>query len=206
MAENRQRGRAVAAGPVRPRPGDALPVHHSCRGRCRRPPAAPTAATPRNPLFLLNNWVDTSPLPRPSNAAVVNAPATLLRRARTCQRLRGPSAEPGGRRLLRAGRRARRGAGAQRLNGVWTHGVWSFPRNVVQSARLWSRRSRQPPHPAWPSRPRGGLLPFIPGDLARRSTRPAHPRTQKSPGRAPYRQQDPSRRGRRRDEGHQENR
>ena len=43
----------------------------------------------RNPLFLLNNWVDTSPLPRPSNAAAVNAQATLLRRARMCQRLRG---------------------------------------------------------------------------------------------------------------------
>jgi uncharacterized membrane protein HdeD (DUF308 family) len=36
-------------------------------------------------FFLLNNWVDTSPLPRPSNATVVNAYATLLARARRCQ-------------------------------------------------------------------------------------------------------------------------
>jgi len=41
-----------------------------------------------HPLFLLNNWVDTSPLPRRSNAAVVNSRVALLRRARTCQRLR----------------------------------------------------------------------------------------------------------------------
>ena len=43
-----------------------------------------------NPLFLLNNWVDTSPLPRPRNAAVVNSHAALLRRVRTCRRLRRP--------------------------------------------------------------------------------------------------------------------
>jgi hypothetical protein len=48
----------------------------------------PNRGNARNPLFLLNNWVDTSPLPRPSNAAAVNARATLLRRARMCQRLR----------------------------------------------------------------------------------------------------------------------
>jgi hypothetical protein len=37
------------------------------------------------PLFLLNNWVDTSPAPRPANASVVNAYDTLLGRARRCQ-------------------------------------------------------------------------------------------------------------------------
>ena len=70
--------------------------------------------------------------------------------------------------------------------GSWTDGVWSFPRNVVQMPCLWSRRSRQPPHRARPSRPRGGLLPFIPGDLARRSTRlrtraPRNPRSSAVP-------------------------
>jgi hypothetical protein len=40
------------------------------------------------PLFLLNNWVDTTPVPRPSNATVVNAYKTLLHRAETCRRLR----------------------------------------------------------------------------------------------------------------------
>jgi hypothetical protein len=44
----------------------------------------PTSA----PLFLLNNWIDTTPVPRPSNAELVNAHATLLRRARTCMRIR----------------------------------------------------------------------------------------------------------------------
>jgi hypothetical protein len=43
----------------------------------------------RNPLFLLNNWVDTSPLPQARNAAVVNDFTNLLRRARTCEQIRG---------------------------------------------------------------------------------------------------------------------
>jgi hypothetical protein len=37
------------------------------------------------PLFLLNNWVDTSPSPRPSNAKVVNAYGALLARAQRCE-------------------------------------------------------------------------------------------------------------------------
>ena len=39
------------------------------------------------PLFLINHWVDTSPAPRPSNAAKVNKPEVLERRierARSC--------------------------------------------------------------------------------------------------------------------------
>jgi hypothetical protein len=36
----------------------------------------------------MNNWVTTDPTPRPSNAAKVNAYATLLARARACRRLR----------------------------------------------------------------------------------------------------------------------
>jgi hypothetical protein len=41
------------------------------------------------PLFLLNHWVNTDPLPRPGHATVVNAYDALLRRARTCARQRG---------------------------------------------------------------------------------------------------------------------
>jgi hypothetical protein len=41
------------------------------------------------PLFLLNHWITTDPLPLPSNAAKVNAYKPLLRRARECGRLRG---------------------------------------------------------------------------------------------------------------------
>jgi hypothetical protein len=40
------------------------------------------------PLFLVNHWIDTSPAPRPSNAAKVNAREPLLRRARECSELR----------------------------------------------------------------------------------------------------------------------
>ena len=49
----------------------------------------PNRGTSGAPLFLVNHWVNTDPVPRPSNAAVVNAYDALLRRARTCQRLRG---------------------------------------------------------------------------------------------------------------------
>lgn len=41
------------------------------------------------PVFLLNQWINTDPMPRPSNAELVNAYEPLLRRAQTCRRLRG---------------------------------------------------------------------------------------------------------------------
>ncbi len=59
------------------------PTEVAAESSCR-----PNRGNVRSPLFLLNNWVDTSPLPLSSNAAEVNARATLLRRARTCRRLR----------------------------------------------------------------------------------------------------------------------
>jgi len=36
-------------------------------------------------LFLMNNWIDTTPAPKPSNAAIVNAYDALLARARQCE-------------------------------------------------------------------------------------------------------------------------
>lgn len=51
----------------------------SCRDN-RGPPSAP--------LFLVNNWVDTTPVPRASLAETVNARSVLLKRARTCERIR----------------------------------------------------------------------------------------------------------------------
>ena len=41
-----------------------------------------------SPLFLMNHWITTGPLPLASNAAKVNAYKPLLRRARTCRELR----------------------------------------------------------------------------------------------------------------------
>jgi hypothetical protein len=40
------------------------------------------------PLFLVNHWITTDPVPLPSNAAKVNAYEPLLRRTRECRRLR----------------------------------------------------------------------------------------------------------------------
>jgi hypothetical protein len=62
----------------------ATPAEVAAESSCR-----PNRGNARNPLFLLNNWVDTSPLPSPRNAAEVNGRVTLLRRARMCQELRG---------------------------------------------------------------------------------------------------------------------
>jgi hypothetical protein len=41
-----------------------------------------------NSLFQINHWIETTPAPRPSNAAIVNAYDFLLARARTCERER----------------------------------------------------------------------------------------------------------------------
>jgi hypothetical protein len=73
--------RALQETPYRFRSTAALTdrVAYSCR-----PNRGPASA----PLFLLNNWVDTTPVPRASNAAVVNARGALLTRSRTCQRIR----------------------------------------------------------------------------------------------------------------------
>ena len=48
----------------------------------------PNRGPARAPLFLINHWVTTAPIQRPSDAAKVNAYAPLLRRVRTCQRVR----------------------------------------------------------------------------------------------------------------------
>jgi hypothetical protein len=58
---------------------DASQLADSCRSN-----RGPTSA----PLFLVNNWVDTTPIPRASLAAVVNAHSALLRRTETCRRVR----------------------------------------------------------------------------------------------------------------------
>ena len=41
-----------------------------------------------SPIFLLNHWITTDPLPLPSQSSVVNAYEPLLKRARDCQRIR----------------------------------------------------------------------------------------------------------------------
>jgi len=41
------------------------------------------------PLFQINHWIETTPTPKPSNAAIVNAHDFLLGRARQCQKERG---------------------------------------------------------------------------------------------------------------------
>ena len=48
----------------------------------------PNRGTPGAPLFLLNHWVTTAPVQRPSDAAKVNAYAPLLARAQACRRIR----------------------------------------------------------------------------------------------------------------------
>jgi MFS family permease len=50
-----------------------------------RPNRGPDTA----PLFLVNHWINTDPLPLPSNAVTVNAYDPLLRRARACEESRG---------------------------------------------------------------------------------------------------------------------
>jgi hypothetical protein len=58
---------------------DPSKLAESCRSN-RGPASAP--------LFLVNNWVDTSPAPRASIAATVNERSALLRRAEMCRTIR----------------------------------------------------------------------------------------------------------------------
>lgn len=55
------------------------PAQMSCR-----PNRGPEDA----PLFLINNWIDTSPTPRPSNARRVNSNPTLWNRVKECEKER----------------------------------------------------------------------------------------------------------------------
>jgi uncharacterized membrane protein HdeD (DUF308 family) len=50
---------------------------------------APNRSGTVGSLFLMNNWIDTTPAPKPSNALIVNAYDALLARARLCQAERG---------------------------------------------------------------------------------------------------------------------
>jgi hypothetical protein len=58
---------------------EASKLASSCKDN-RGPPGAP--------LFLINHWISTDPLPKPSDASKVNAYKPLLARARECRRLR----------------------------------------------------------------------------------------------------------------------
>jgi hypothetical protein len=57
-----------------------LPKDFSCRAN-RGPATAP--------FFQINNWIETTPAPRPSYAEIVNSYNVLLARARTCGKERG---------------------------------------------------------------------------------------------------------------------
>ena len=48
----------------------------------------PNRGTPGAPMFLMNHWISTDPVPLPSDAKKVNAYGPLLARARECRRLR----------------------------------------------------------------------------------------------------------------------
>jgi hypothetical protein len=50
---------------------------------------APNRGGTGGSLFLMNNWIDTTPAPKPSNAAIVNAYEALVARARQCRTERG---------------------------------------------------------------------------------------------------------------------
>ena len=54
-----------------------------CRASCR-PNRGPKGA----PLFLVNHWISTDPVPKPSDAQAVNAYDPLLRRVRRCEEIR----------------------------------------------------------------------------------------------------------------------
>ena len=83
----RERHRRACPGTTRPsrrsrrRPTRSIaPEEFSCR---------PNRGGTSGPLFQINHWIETTPAPKPSNAAIVNAHDFLLARARQCQKERG---------------------------------------------------------------------------------------------------------------------
>jgi hypothetical protein len=48
----------------------------------------PNRGPQKAPIFLVNHWITTDPIPLPSNAAKVNAYRPLIRRLRECERIR----------------------------------------------------------------------------------------------------------------------
>jgi hypothetical protein len=72
---------------------EETPFHFPSAAALTAKSALPASCEPNRgpesaPLFLINHWVSTDPVPKPSDAAKVNAYAPLLARARECERIR----------------------------------------------------------------------------------------------------------------------
>ena len=77
----------------------AVPWYHSAFAAMQETPytyhrpedfsCKPNRGDPKNPLFLMNHWIESTPAPRPSNAQIVNAESVLVGRAKACQKVRG---------------------------------------------------------------------------------------------------------------------
>ena len=72
---------------------EETPFHFPSAAALNSPSARAASCEPNRgpesaPLFLINHWVSTDPVPRPSDAAKVNAYEPLLARARECERIR----------------------------------------------------------------------------------------------------------------------
>ncbi len=94
MIDSDQRLVVFGEKDARASPGTTPPSRRSRRRptrstRRRSSRAGRTAAARRRLLFQINHWIETTPTPKPSNAAIVNAHDFLLARARQCQKERG---------------------------------------------------------------------------------------------------------------------
>jgi hypothetical protein len=92
LAENRA-GAAPWYQPVYERLVQETPFSFSRTRQLTDPAELDASCRPQRgsggaPLLLVNHWINTDPLPRPGNAAIVNAYGPLLRRARACERIR----------------------------------------------------------------------------------------------------------------------
>jgi hypothetical protein len=72
---------------------EETPYHFSKVAQLTDPDKLPASCEPnrgpeRAPIFLINHWISTDPIPLPSQASQVNAYDPLLKRARECQKVR----------------------------------------------------------------------------------------------------------------------
>jgi hypothetical protein len=72
---------------------EETPYHFSRVQQLTKPSELPASCEPNRgpehaPMYLINHWISTDPIPLPSQASVVNAYDALLARARECAKLR----------------------------------------------------------------------------------------------------------------------
>ena len=134
---------------------------------------APNRGSPDAAVFLVNHWIDTSPAPRPTNAAKVNKRSALLDRIHQCEEQRDLTATLIAIDFFKEGDLFGSGRGAQRralIRGFGFAQLRVVRRGLAPPARLGDRRE-VPDLGHQPHRQPGRVLAFAHAALGRQEER-----------------------------------